>query len=197
MTHPLIYLASQSPRRQELLAQLGIRFATISATVDETPLAGEAPRDYVQRLARDKALAGWQQSDGRLPVLGSDTAVVLDERIMGKPQNSEDAENMLASLSGQTHEVMTAVALAIPVEKVNEPELHTVLSVSEVSFKPLSAEAIRRYVAGGEPMDKAGAYAIQGHAAAWISHLCGSYSGVMGLPLHETAELLHKAGISV
>ena len=192
----MIYLASRSPRRRELLTQIGVRFHLLlfrarpgeESDVDETPLAGEAPAAYVERLARAKAEAGWrrmqQRNLPRAPVLAADTTVALDTRIFGKPENRDDAAGMLAALSGSTHEVLTAVAL-----KESE-RLHSVLSRSEVRFKTLSREEIQKYVATGECDDKAGAYAIQGRAGRFVAELRGSYSGVMGLPLYETAELL-------
>ncbi len=195
---PHLYLASQSPRRQELLRQLGIRFKVINVDIDETPLPDEDPYDYVIRLARAKALAGWQQQRGQgIPVLGSDTAVVVDSKILGKPSAVQQAEQMLSQLSGNTHEVMSAVALALDGAEATEPELLFCLNVSKVSFRELTTEEIRYYAASAESRDKAGAYAIQGQAAAFITHLSGSYSGVMGLPLYETAELLHQVGISM
>ena len=195
---PHLYLASQSPRRQELLRQLGIHFKVINVDIDETPLADERPADYVIRLAKAKALAGWQQLAGQgLPVLGSDTAVVVDNKILGKPTDVQQAEEMLSRLSGNTHEVMTAVALAVDGAEADKPELLFCLSVSKVSFRDLTTEEIRHYAASAESADKAGAYAIQGQAAAFITQLSGSYSGVMGLPLYETAELLQQVGISM
>lgn len=198
-----IYLASRSPRRRELLKQIGIGYEMLllredparGVDVDETPLPGEAPRDYVQRIAQAKAATGWlrvgQRRLPRLPVLAADTAVVVGERIMGKPADSQAAIEMLGALSGREHEVLSAVALAC------EGRLEMRLSVSTVAFKILSAEQIRRYVLTGEPLDKAGAYAIQGRAAAFVSALSGSYSGVMGLPLCETAELLTDFGMEI
>ena len=193
-----IYLASRSPRRRELLSQIGVRYHLLlartragrEADIDEAPRAGEAPGLYVERLAREKAQAGWtalvQRNLPRAPVLAADTTVALDEVILGKPADRQQAAEMLGALSGQRHEVLTAVALK------HEDRLESALSVSEVSFKKLSAEEIRQYVASGECDDKAGAYAIQGRAARFISELRGSYSGVMGLPLYETAKLLEK-----
>lgn len=195
-----IYLASRSPRRRELLAQIGVRFHLLlfrdrpetDAELDEMPLAGEAPKTYVERVARAKAQAGWKRLEQRnLPraaVLSADTTVALDDRILGKPADRRDAAEMLAALSGRRHEVLTAVAVR------HDAQLECVLSVSEVEFKPLSAEEIRQYVATGECDDKAGAYAIQGRAAQFISELRGSFSGVMGLPLYETAQLLERMG---
>ena len=192
----VLYLASQSPRRSELLAQVGISFDVLSVNIDETAKKNEIAEDYVVRLANEKALAGWhaikQESKA---VLGSDTAVVIDGQILGKPENAADAKRMLALLSGKPHQVMTAVALAIQGANSSQPELSSVISVSDVTFKVLSNTEIEQYVHTGECDDKAGSYAIQGLAAAFITHLSGSYSGVMGLPLSETVELLNKAGI--
>ena len=192
-----LYLASQSPRRRELLIQIGIAFDVIAVDVDETAKIDEKAEDYVLRLAQEKALAGWNSEKEKIiPVLGSDTAVVINGQILGKPENHDDAKRMLKLLSGKTHQVMTAVALAKPAINSNKAELSSVISVSDVTFKVLSADEIAQYVLSGESDDKAGSYAIQGLAAAFITHLSGSYSGVMGLPLYETAELLNKAAIS-
>jgi septum formation protein len=196
-----IYLASRSPRRRELLAQIGVRYHLLlfrehargNATerdVDEATLSGEAPAAYVERLARAKADAGWRRMLQRnlpfAPVLAADTTVALDNRIFGKPADRTEAEEMLAALSGKRHEVLTAVALK------NHDQLEVALSVSEVVLKTLSKEEIAQYVASGESDDKAGAYAIQGRAARFVVELRGSYSGVMGLPLFETGQLLEK-----
>jgi septum formation protein len=195
-----IYLASRSPRRRELLAQIGVRFQVLmfrdkpesDAELDETPLADEAPHAYVERVARAKAQAGWKRLEQRnLPraaVLSADTTVAVDGRILGKPADRREAAAMLGELSGRRHEVLTAIALK------DEAQLECALSVSEVEFRPLSAEDIRQYVATGECDDKAGAYAIQGRAAQFVASLHGSFSGVMGLPLYETAQLLERAG---
>ena len=193
-----LYLASQSPRRSELLSQIGISFQVLAVDVDETVNENENAQDYVIRLAEEKARAGWlsERLEPHLPVLGSDTAVVVDGQILGKPADQADAVRMLKLLSGKTHQVMTAVALAQKSENSTLPELSTVLSVSDVTFKKLSEMEIAHYWASGETLDKAGAYGIQGQAAAFICHLSGSYSGVMGLPLYETVQLLQKAGIS-
>lgn len=192
------YLASQSPRRSELLKQIGISFVVLAVEVDETIKDNERAEDYVLRLAEEKAKMGWFSAKHLCDkaVLGSDTIVVINERILGKPDNREHAISMLTSLSGKTHQVMTAVALAQKGEDPTKPELSSVISVSDVTFKSLSNLEIEQYWQTGECSDKAGAYAIQGIAAAFITHLSGSYSGVMGLPLHETVELLHQAGIS-
>ena len=193
-----IYLASRSPRRRELLSQIGARYHLLlfrsrpdsPPDVDENLLPGEAPDAYVERVARAKAEAGWKLLRLRnlplAPVLSADTTVALGERIFGKPADRKDAADMLAALSGQRHQVLTAVALK------RDDELSSCLSRSEVVFKTLSPEEIAQYVATGEGDDKAGAYAIQGRAARFIVELHGSYSGVMGLPLYETAQLLDK-----
>jgi septum formation protein len=193
-----IYLASRSPRRRELLSQIGVRYHLLlfrarpdtPPEVDESRLPGEAPDAYVERVARAKAEAGWKLLRLRnlplAPVLAADTSVALGENILAKPADRRQAAEMLAALSGQRHQVLTAVALK------RDEELHASLSRSEVQFKTLSAEEIAQYVATGEGDDKAGAYAIQGRAARFIVELHGSYSGVMGLPLYETAQLLEK-----
>lgn len=193
---PVLYLASQSPRRLELLQQIGISCPVIVADIDETVQNRELPEDYVVRLAIEKAKAGWNLvSSHNKAVLGSDTAVVIHGKILGKPDDASDAKRMLQLLSGQTHQVMTAVALATRSADSVVPEVNYVININDVSFKVLSDKEISDYVATGEGLDKAGAYAIQGFAAAFICHLSGSYSGVMGLPLYETVELLEKAGI--
>jgi septum formation protein len=193
-----IYLASRSPRRRELLTQIGVRYHLLlfrdrpdsPQDVNEDPLAGEAPDAYVERLARAKVEAGWnrmlQRNLPQAPVLSADTTVALGGRIFGKPADRDQAAEMLASLSGKSHEVLTAVAI-----KWDEV-LHSALSRSEVRFKDLSAAEIREYVASGEADDKAGAYGIQGRAGRFAVELRGSYSGVMGLPLYETGQLLER-----
>ncbi len=185
---PLITLASVSPRRQELLRQIGVPHVVVGAHIDESVLPVESPHDYVQRMARTKALAVWGQHQG-LPVLAADTTVVLDGTTLGKPEHRDDALRMLARLSGRTHEVLTAVALA------THAGLALRVSESSVRFRTLGADECADYWDTGEPRDKAGAYAIQGRAAVFIESLQGSFSGVMGLPLFETAELLRSAGI--
>ena len=183
-----VHLASQSPRRRELLAQIGIRHDVIAVEVDETPRAGEAPAEYVLRLALAKARAGHRLRPDR-PVLGADTAVVQDDHILGKPLDRQDAAAMLAQLSGREHRVLTAVAL------VGDRE-ETRLSVSRVRFRPIDAAEAAAYWETGEPADKAGGYAVQGLGALFVESIGGSYSGVMGLPLFETGELLRRAGIA-
>lgn len=195
-----IYLASRSPRRRELLSQIGVRFHVLmfrdkpetDPELDEAVLAGETPSAYVERVARAKAQAGWrrieQRSLPRAAVLAADTTVAIDGRILGKPADRREAAAMLAALSGRRHEVLSAVALRY------ESMLECAVSVSVVEFKVLAEEEIRQYVATGEWDDKAGAYAIQGRAAQFVAQLSGSFSGVMGLPLYETAQLLERMG---
>jgi septum formation protein len=186
---PVLCLASVSPRRQELLAQIGVPHSVAGAHIDEKVMPAESAREYVIRMAREKALAVRAKSE-QLPVLAADTTVVLDEVIFGKPKGRADGLAMLGRLSGRTHSVLTAVAL------LAGGELAVSVSASEVRFRPLSAEECAAYWETGEPHDKAGGYAIQGHGAVFIEWLSGSYSGVMGLPLYETAELLRAAGVS-
>lgn len=206
MSTPLhrIYLASRSPRRRELLRQIGVRFDPllfrngergVDPDVDETPLPDETVEHYVERLALSKADAGsrrlrWRQMMLR-PVLAADTALAVDGEIIGKPSSADEARAMLERLSGRTHRVLTAVAMC------DGESSRSLLSVSTVRFRTLSDAEIRRYVASGEPMDKAGAYGIQGHAAVFIEEIRGSYSGIMGLPLFETAQLLDTFGYPV
>jgi septum formation protein len=197
---PVVCLASVSPRRRELLAQIGVPHKVIGAHIDETVRPGEAPRDYVMRMARQKALAVRERGE-ILPVLAADTTVVLEDVIYGKPRDREDGIAMLQRLSGRTHEVLTAVAVAnAPSEGAKgrtglSGEVSLRLSVSSVSFRRLTPEECNAYWETGEPHDKAGGYAVQGAAAVFIESLSGSYSGVMGLPLFETAELLRAAGV--
>ncbi|HYQ72100.1 MAG TPA: Maf family protein [Gammaproteobacteria bacterium] len=191
MKHPPhLYLASHSPRRAGLLRQIGVNFRVISALIDESAKAGETPEALVTRLALEKARAGHAtlQAGHRRPVLGADTLVVAGDVVMGKPRDREDAIQMLRSLSGRTHRVLSAVALVDAAEACQ-------LSVSRVTFRTLTDAECAAYWGMGEPADKAGGYAIQGLAAMFISRLEGSYSGVMGLPLYETAELLAAAGV--
>ena len=189
-----LYLASGSPRRRELLTQIGVSFNTISAAIDETPFANESPVAYVERLALEKARAGFDRLlksilGGTFCVLGADTAVVLDGRILGKPVDEVDALAMLMALSGREHEVLTAVAL------IDAERSETRVVRSRVSFRNISKQEACLYWASGEPQDKAGGYAIQGLAAVFVAGLNGSYSGVVGLPVCETAELLGHFGI--
>jgi len=203
MTIPQIHLASKSSRRQQLLRQLGIEFDVLKLReapgrdrdIVEGARDAEPPLHYVERMARTKVGAGWQRMQQRKlperPVLSADTEVVLDGVIFGKPADAEDAKRMLNRLSGQTHQVMTAVAVRWHERTEFE------LSISSVVFRRLTAEEIDHYVATGEPDDKAGGYAIQGKAAAFITRIDGSFSGVVGLPLAETAELLARVGMPV
>lgn len=187
----MIYLASQSPRRRELLEQLGVAFDIIDAEIHERRLPQESPADYVRRVAREKAGAGLLALAGRpgALVLGADTDVVLDGEVLGKPADAAHAAELLARLSGRAHEVVSAVWL------LSDRREEYRLSVSTVRFAPLSPADIAAYVATGEPFGKAGAYAVQGRAAAFIERIEGSYSGVMGLPLHETWQLLRNFGV--
>jgi septum formation protein len=194
MSKQFVYLASASPRRRALLEQIGVRFQVLGVAIDESPQPSEAALAYVTRLAGAKAAAGWQQRhaqtpDGDSAVLAADTAVVLDGRILGKPAHRRDAIEMLGQLSGRTHEVLTGIALA------TQRGIESRVSRSEVTLRAISANEAAAYWDSGEPCDKAGGYAIQGRAAIFIAHLRGSFSGVMGLPLFETAELLASAGV--
>lgn len=189
MGKDFVYLASASPRRRELLRQIGVRFETLPANVDEARFAGETPAQYALRLALAKAAAAERRSGAAAPVLAADTAVVLDDRILGKPADAMAAERMLAALSGRTHRVLTAVAVR------GGGRIETRLSASDVRLRATTLAERRAYCASGEPLDKAGGYGIQGLAAVFIEHLSGSYSGVMGLPLYETAELLGSFGV--
>jgi septum formation protein len=197
--HDFIYLASQSPRRRQLLGQIGVRHELLlpgdgeDAEALEAERRGEPPRDYVERVTRAKL----QAARGRLarrgvppaPLLCADTTVALGRRILGKPADSAEAAATLAALSGRTHRVLTAVAVW------DGRRSHFALSDSTVRFAPLPAEVIAAYVASGEPFGKAGAYAIQSALAGWIERIAGSYSGIMGLPLYETTQLLRRAGV--
>lgn len=184
-----LLLASSSSRRANILDALGVPFVARGVDIDETPTSGESARNLVIRLAESKARAGAERYDG--PVLGSDTVVVLDGRIFGKPGSEEDGLSMLASLSGRTHQVMTAVAL------VFGTVLRTEVSVTDVKFRNLEVDEARRYWSSGEPAGKAGAYAIQGLGGAFVEEISGSYTGVVGLPVFETARLLQAAGIQL
>ncbi len=187
---PQIYLASSSPRRQELLNQMGVSFTIVAQLVAEEQQGNETPEDFVTRLALEKAADGFaRQSNREIPVLGSDTAVILDGKILGKPEGREQAIEMLLSLSARTHQVMTSVALK------NDQQSEVSLSVSDVSFAKLSRQMCENYWQTGEPVDKAGSYGIQGKGSLFISKIHGSYSGVMGLPIYETGILLNKFGI--
>jgi septum formation protein len=186
----MLYLASQSPRRRELLAQIGVAFSTLNVDIPEQREPGETPQDYVHRVAREKARTGLAMLDSNdrsdAVVLGADTEVVLDGDVFGKPRDAADAVAMLQRLAGRTHEVMSAVWLVRHGREKGD------ICVSHVRFTSLDELAVRTYVASEEPFGKAGAYAIQGRGATLVEHLEGSYSGVMGLPLFETACLLRK-----
>lgn len=201
--HPVarhIYLASRSSRRRELLKQIGVSFEVLllregpqrAADFDETPLPDEVPGNYVVRIAQAKAEAGWarlgQRRLMRFPVLSADTTVALDTQILGKPADREQAMAFLRQLSGKTHQVHSAVAVKF------DNQIEVSLSTTEVQFRDLEDQEIRQYVTSGEPQDKAGGYAIQGRAAVFVRAIAGSYSGVMGLPLYETSQLLAKFG---
>ena len=191
---PQIYLASSSPRRQEILQQMGVSFELVPQFVEEDVLAGESAEQFVSRLAMEKAQAGMlQRKNQQIPVLGSDTIVVLNDKILGKPKNKQQSIEMLLSLSGKTHQVMTAIALINEARQDVKKQLS--LCVSEVTFTHLSQELCESYWHTNEPIDKAGSYAIQGRAALFIKNINGSYSGVMGLPIYETSVLLHGFGI--
>lgn len=189
----MLHLASQSPRRRELLARLGVPFGVLDVEVPEVRAPGEPALDYVRRVAREKAGAGLLRvmSVPGAVVLGGDTEVVLDDEVFGKPRDAGHAADMLRRLSGRTHQVISAVSLVAAGREAQA------VSLSEVTFAELEPQVIARYVASGEPMGRAGAYAIQGYAEAFITRLAGSYSGVMGLPLHQTARLLHGFGVGV
>lgn len=187
---PDLILASASPRRRQLLAQIGVPHTVRPADVDESPRPGETPHGYVTRVALDKAEAGWRAAGAAAAVLAADTAVVLDGVLYAKPVDRTDAVRMLLALSGRTHDVLTAIALRHP------GGTETALSASRVTFRALDRAECERYWATGEPADKAGAYAIQGYGAVFVTRLEGSFSGVMGLPLAETAELLARAGVA-
>jgi len=202
MTTSFLYLASQSPRRRQLLDQIGVRHELLLAAADEdaealeAERAGELPADYVRRVARAKLAAArerWQRRGlAPAPILCADTTVALGTRILGKPRDADDARATLRSLAGRTHRVITAVSLAWPAAGGRWRSAHAA-STSRVRFAALPEAAIAHYVAGGEPFGKAGAYAIQSEIAAWIDHIEGSHSGIMGLPLYETAQLLRQA----
>jgi nucleoside triphosphate pyrophosphatase len=195
-----LYLASRSPRRRELLSQIGVRFhlllfrsrADSEPDVNEDVLPEESPTAYVERVALAKAEAGWkrlmQRNLPRAPVLAADTTVAVEGRILGKPADRGEAARMLAELSAKRHEVLSAVAIKY------DDRIESAISVTQVRFRALTEEEIRQYVATGEADDKAGAYAIQGRAAQFVAEIHGSYSGVMGLPLFETAQLIEKIG---
>lgn len=198
-----IWLASKSPRRAELLTDMGVPFEVLQFTdrggaryeVDESVMPEEPPRDYVRRVALDKALhaVSYVRERGleERPLLTADTTVAIDNRILGKPADADEARDMLQALSGQTHEVLTAVVV------VDGDQIRQALSVSQVRFAPLSDETIEAYIATGEPFDKAGAYGIQGPAGKFVAEMRGSYTGIMGLPIDETAGLLEAIGFKI
>jgi len=198
-----IWLASKSPRRAELLHGMGVPFEVLQFTdeagaqyeVDETVMPGEPPRDYVQRVARDKALHAVSYVRNRgladRPLLSADTTVAIGQRILGKPLDVAEAREILRALSGKEHEVLTAVVV------IDGDTIRQALSVSRVRFMPLADETIERYIASGEPFDKAGAYGIQGHAGIFVAEMQGSFTGIMGLPVHETASLLEAIGFEI
>jgi septum formation protein len=200
----VIYLASRSPRRRELLAQIGVKFemllfregARVDAETNEDPFPGEHPDDYVRRVTRLKVEAAWERvvmrrGLRRMPVLAADTTVSLANEMLGKPADAADAARMLRLLAGTRHRVLTAVAVAL------EGRVEMRVCESHVTFCPLDDERIATYVGTGEPFDKAGGYGIQGRAGAFVSRLEGSYTGVMGLPVFETGELLREFGVTV
>ena len=198
-----IWLASKSPRRAELLHGMGVPFEVLQFTdeagaqyeVDETVMPGEPPRDYVQRVARDKALHAVSYVRNRgladRPLLSADTTVAIGQRILGKPLDVVEAREILRALSGKEHEVLTAVVV------IDGDTIRQALSVSRVRFMSLADETIERYIASGEPFDKAGAYGIQGHAGIFVAEMQGSFTGIMGLPVHETASLLEMVGFEI
>ena len=213
----MIHLASKSPRRRVLLEQIGVDYSLVEAPIDETRRIGEHPQRYVERMASEKALAGVAALGAArvAPVLAADTAVVLDGQVLGKPRDETHAMEMLEALSGRMHHVISAVALAgirgrdaapagaggdgngMAAGTIARDAPRVATSISRVWFREIACEERRAYCATGEPMDKAGAYAIQGRAAMFVARLDGSYSGVMGLPLFETAVLLREAGLGV
>jgi septum formation protein len=196
-----IYLASKSPRRRELLLQIGVAYEVLTlpdeaghpGVVTEIPHPGEDPEVYVKRIAREKANAGWnaviERKLPRRPLLAADTTVTIDGQILGKPADEAEAMDMLHALSGRTHQVLTAIAITA------DGKLTEAFSCSHVRFAELSEDSMRAYCDTREPFDKAGGYGVQGYAAQFIEHISGSYSGIMGLPLFETAQLLQMAGI--
>ena len=188
----LLYLASRSPRRQQLLQQIGITFQLVDADINEDWDGRENPRSYVVRMASEKARAGARSLGDRngAIVLGADTAVILDDRVLGKAEDTDQARMMLQQLSGRKHHVYSAVAV------IKDDRVYTATSISGICFRPLAAGEIDEYCRSGEPLGKAGGYAIQGRAAVFVEYLEGSYSGVVGLPLYETCRLLDDAGFN-
>ncbi len=196
-----LILASASPRRRELLQQIELQFHVHVVEIDETPRLNEKPGDYVLRMAESKASAAYKnlreehKKFGRLVVLSADTSVICDELILGKPFDKEAARKQLRMLSGRVHQVLTSVAVLAADEDQLTPFVQTLVSQSSVEFAQLTSEGIEKYLQTDEPYDKAGSYAVQGMAAQFIKHISGSYSGIMGLPLFETAQLLAAANI--
>lgn len=196
MNQPSVYLASGSPRRHQILTNLGYQVLRINANIDETPRPSENATDYVQRMALMKnraAVDSWQQSQSQLPefpLISADTTVSLDNQILGKPTDTKDAERMLKLLSNQKHHVFTAVCIHW------QNQIYHTLQTSTVTFASLSATQIAAYIATGEPLDKAGAYGIQGLGGILIKHISGSFTGIMGLPVYETIQLLSQCGYS-
>ncbi len=191
MSNPVLHLASSSPRRRELLTALGLNFSYEGVAIDESALPGEAAPDTVLRLAASKARAAYDSGNYEMPVLGADTLVILDDRVFGKPRSKEEALNMLASLSGRRHQVLTGVAL------MANGELQTAESLTEVQFREIHPDEAEAYWQSGEPAGKAGAYAVQGLGGIFVSAINGSYTGIVGLPVFETANLLRRAGIEL
>lgn len=186
MQQTTLILASGSPRRYEILTQLGYTVCRQPASIDETPYTNELPHDYVHRLAIEKNRA---VQAAHAPIISADTSVVLDNKILGKPESSEHAFAMLRQLSGQTHQVLTGVCVSWQGREV------ACVQCNEVQFKELNHQEIMAYIATGEPLDKAGAYGIQGLGGLFVAHLSGSFTGVMGLPIFETVDLLHQCGV--
>ena len=191
MSNPVLHLASSSPRRRELLRALGLNFSYEGVAIDESALPGESVSDMVLRLAVAKARTAFDSGGHPVPVLGADTIVILDDRIFGKPGSKQEALQMLASLSGRTHQVLTGVAV------VANGELETVVSRTEVQFREIHPDEAEAYWQSGEPAGKAGAYAVQGLGGIFVSSINGSYTGVVGLPVFETADLLRRVGIEL
>jgi septum formation protein len=183
-----IYLGSKSPRRQSLLSQIGVDFECLSVEIDESVRDNELVKDYVERMAKEKAEAAWllEERSQYWPLLSADTCIALEGQILGKPEDTDSAKLMLSYLSNKTHQVLTSVAIKMG------SQLKVVTSITDVTFGILSSGAINNYVKTGDCMDKAGSYGIQGYAARFVSHISGSYSGVVGLPLYETARLLES-----
>ena len=188
---PVLHLASSSPRRRDILTAMGVSFSHAGADIDESPGSGEPVSHMVLRVTRAKAIASEQRGNIAIPGRAAETAVALGERIFGKPGSKEQALEMLSSLSGQVHQVLTAVVL------LAEDRLETAISVTQVTFREIHPDEALAYWQSGEPLGKAGAYAIQGRGGIFVDSLSGSYSGVVGLPVFETAKLLQAAGISV